>query len=84
MSMHKFSLHDEVFQCIVVRVGVIEIQIILKFIKTFEKGEFLIFLCLPGQILNWPTFFYFLFFSLGQSPPRPGPPLRTSSSSGPS
>jgi hypothetical protein len=47
--MHNFSLCDKVLPCIVVRVGVIEIQISLKYIK---RWEFLIFLSLSSQILS--------------------------------
>jgi hypothetical protein len=41
MSMHNFSLCDEVLPCIIGRVGVIEIQISFKLIKRFETGNFL-------------------------------------------
>jgi hypothetical protein len=75
MLIHNFSLHDEVLPCIVVRVGVIKIQISLNFIKRFEKREFLIFLSLSGQILSWPTIFLFFFsFLLGTARPSPPPP----------
>jgi hypothetical protein len=76
MLMHNFSLRDEVLPCIFVRVGDIKIQIILKFLKRFEKGEFLIFLSLSGQILSCPTIFLFFlsFLPVEPTPPQPSPP----------